>query len=284
MTSQHSGSPLLGILFIGYALLTLVLTFSLEHGNRQVNANVSPAGHCHTVSIDRISDVFKGRIGTPTSKVDFAAITDIKQRKQAFFDYLLSAVDDQNTAYTELRHKLWCIDKNLRQGLALDTADTQLHRYLAQRLRAKAEADALTLNQDLLNRVDIIPASMVLSQGAMESAWGTSRFATTANNYFGQWCFSKGCGIVPQRRNPGATHEVAAYQSVNNAATEYFLNINRHPSYSKVRNIRQQARIEGQPLLGINMVKGLEKYSARGHAYIEELQSMIRYNKIQRYD
>ena len=41
-------------------------------------------------------------------------------------------------------------------------------------------------------------------QAANESAWGTSRFARIGLNFFGQWCYSKGCGMVPKRRNTGA--------------------------------------------------------------------------------
>ena len=55
----------------------------------------------------------------------------------------------------------------------------------------------------LLNRVNIIPISMAVAQGAVESGWGKSRFAKEANNYFGHWCFTKGCGLVPSARSEG---------------------------------------------------------------------------------
>ena len=49
---------------------------------------------------------------------------------------------------------------------------------------------------DLTKRVDIVPTSLVVAQAANESAWGNSRFAKQGNNYFGQWCYKAGCGIV----------------------------------------------------------------------------------------
>lgn len=36
-----------------------------------------------------------------------------------------------------------------------------------------------------MRRVDIILASLVLAQAALESGWGTSRFALDGNNLFG---------------------------------------------------------------------------------------------------
>ena len=72
----------------------------------------------------------------------------------------------------------------------------------------------------LLNRVDVIPPSLALAQGANESAWGTSRFSKEGNNYFGQWCFKLGCGLVPRQRDSGAQHEVAKFDSPRQSDTD----------------------------------------------------------------
>ena len=53
---------------------------------------------------------------------------------------------------------------------------------------------------EMLKRVDIIPISLVLAQAANESSWGESRFAKKGNNYFGMWCYTPKCGIVPQKK------------------------------------------------------------------------------------
>ena len=134
---------------------------------------------------------------------------------------------------------------------------------------------------ELNRRMDIVPASMVLSQAAMESGWGTSRFARQANNMFGQWCFTRGCGVVPGQRDTSAKHEVAKYDRVDLAVESYYRNINTQPSYKELRGIRQQARHDGKLPTGHELVAGLGKYSARGDDYIEELRSMIRSNELE---
>ncbi|HVS23001.1 MAG TPA: glucosaminidase domain-containing protein, partial [Gammaproteobacteria bacterium] len=48
------------------------------------------------------------------------------------------------------------------------------------------------LGAELLRRVDAIPPSLALAQGAVESGWGTSRFADVGNSLFGQWSWSGG--------------------------------------------------------------------------------------------
>ena len=122
---------------------------------------------------------------------------------------------------------------------------------------------------------------MVLAQAAIESAWGTSRFARQANNLFGQWCFAPGCGIVPLHRPSDATYEVEKFPSVGAAVEAYYLNLNTHAAYRALRTIRRESRLQGKTLSGALMVAGLEKYSGRGIHYVEELRSMIRTNQLE---
>ena len=94
----------------------------------------------------------------------------------------------------------------------------------------------------LLRRVDKIPASLALAQAANESAWGASRFAQDGKNFFGQWCYKDGCGIVPRRRVEGATYEVRSFESVMDSVESYIHNLNTFPNYQMLRRIRQQLR------------------------------------------
>jgi len=136
----------------------------------------------------------------------------------------------------------------------------------------------------LLQRVDVIPPSLALSQAANESAWGTSRFARSGHNYFGQWCFTTGCGVVPRHRTAGKQHEVAVFASPAAAVASYLHNLNSHPAYQRLREIRLQQRQQHQVVSGLALAAGLEKYSERGEDYIRELRAMIRHNRLSQYD
>jgi uncharacterized FlgJ-related protein len=130
----------------------------------------------------------------------------------------------------------------------------------------------------LLQRVDTLPVSLVLAQAAIESGWGTSRFAREGNNLFGQWCFDPGCGLVPAARRTGARHEVAAYASVNDSIDAYLLNINTHSAYRDLRELRARARAEGREPTGLELATGLRSYSERGELYVQDVRSIIRGN------
>ena len=132
----------------------------------------------------------------------------------------------------------------------------------------------------LLIKVDVIPPALILAQAANESAWGTSRFALQANNYFGIWCFSKGCGLVPNARTNGDTHEVRYFHSSTDSVTYYMLLLNSHKQYAELRNIRAVLRASSGELTAIKLAEGLGNYSERGEDYIRDLINLIQYNKL----
>jgi Bax protein len=48
--------------------------------------------------------------------------------------------------------------------------------------------------------------------------------------------------------------------------------------------LRQQSIDDGQAVSGEILAQGLIGYSERGEEYVKEIQSMIRYNKLSRFD
>lgn len=212
---------------------------------------------------------------------DFAAITHIPDRKKAFFDYLRPAVEFQNQLIRERRVILKGIELTLTQASQLTVLQQNYMDKVRSHYKVETELSDTEAVAVLMRRMDTIPVSMVLAQAAMESAWGQSRFAREANNVFGQWCFSEGCGIVPNSRPSGETYEVATFDSVDEAVAAYFENINIFHRYSEIRDIRERARASNTPLRGHDMVAGLEAYSTRGQGYIDELRSMIRSNNLE---
>lgn len=169
---------------------------------------------------------------------------------------------------------------------ALPQSDQAWLLQLAQRYElapAKAPTFSSAWIKQLLRHVDIVPADLALAQAALESAWGRSRFALRANNYYGIWCFSPGCGLVPRQRAAGASHEVKAYASIAANVADYMLIINRNASYQRLRQLRAQLRETQQPLSGRLLSKGLTHYSGIGQRYVSLLQQLIRHNHLQRF-
>lgn len=136
----------------------------------------------------------------------------------------------------------------------------------------------------LLERVDIMPPSLVLAQAAEESGWATSRFTLEGNAFFGQWDFS-GKGMVPkQQRKELGNYGLARFDSPLASVEGYMLNLNTNNAYQELRQLRAQLRQEKQAITGPLLAGTLDKYSERGQAYIDGIREMIRYNQLDQVD
>lgn len=221
------------------------------------------------------------RFEVVSSIPDFNEYSDTRDKKQAFFQFLAPLVQAENAIIEEQRIDLLAIyERWQQQPTQLSDDDREFLQQLAAQYRApfdvRPESQMFAL---LLRRVDVVPETLVLVQAANESGWGTSRFARDGLNFFGQWCFSDGCGLVPEDRPEGMSHEVRRFQSVNASIRAYLRNINTHPAYVELRLLREQRRAEGLDIRALDLTPGLLAYSERGEAYIEELNAMIRVNR-----
>jgi len=211
---------------------------------------------------------------------DFAVIDDVREKKARFFAYLAPAVTRENQRIRGQREQLLAVYDALRDGGEPDRKDRRLLRKLATEYRVTTEDDDWQrIAEDLLARVDVIPPRLALIQAAKESGWGTSRFARSANNLFGEWCFDEGCGMVPSSRAQGRRHEVESFDSVQDALASYLRNLNSHPSYAGLRERRAALRAAGEAPTALALADGLGRYSERGDAYVREVKSMIRHNE-----
>ncbi|MGF2733431.1 glucosaminidase domain-containing protein [Marinobacter sp. DUT-1] len=211
---------------------------------------------------------------------DFSSYRDTTEKKAAFFSFLYPRIVLANSRILLERSYLL----RLEQKTELTGTEKQWLGEQAERLKIEAATGSPEQFKLLKKRLDVIPPSLVLAQAANESAWGTSRFARQGNNLFGQWCFTKGCGLVPKSRVEGASHEVAKFASPYRSVRAYIQNLNRHETYQTLRDVRMQDRRAESPLSGLEMAEGLLGYSERGEEYVKEIRALIHYNNLGFYD
>lgn len=216
---------------------------------------------------------------------DFDSITSIEAKKDAFFSYFHSYIEEENARILKSRERLLGFRAILAGGALLSPAERHALDLIAAEYRIpRNDLPISDMVEELLLRVDIIPASLALAQAATESAWGTSRFAREGNNIFGQWCFDEGCGLIPGRRADDASHEVRAFASVDAAVKAYYRNLNSNPTYEYFRELRAHMRLQDKPLDSHQLADGLTRYSERGRAYVAEIRDMIRINDLHERD
>ena len=197
-------------------------------------------------------------------------INDADDKKKRFFDFMRPIINEQNDNILKLRKQLLAAKKHNNNKIFV----AHVAKIYGVRWDQKNE------NWDkLLERVDTIPLELSLAQSANETAWGQSRFAIQGNNFFGQWCYTKGCGIIPAERKRGLTHEVTRFNSINDSVRSYIKTINTGRAYALLRKIRRDNRIAGKHPDAKAQAGGLIHYSQRGEAYVKEIRALIQVNK-----
>lgn len=217
----------------------------------------------------------------PEQVPDFAALPTVSARKAAFFAFLLPRIEAENQRIAELRLR---IEGLLSAEGPWDGSTEEWLVALEDRYGLSSPGAGPDRLPRLLRRVDRIPPSLALAQAATESAWGTSRFAQVGRNFFGQWCYSEGCGLVPLLRPEGSEHEVRLFERSADSVVSYMHNLNSHPAHRSFRVLRAAARREGRPLSGELLAPGLLRYSERRAAYVADLLAIMRFNRLGRFD
>ena len=236
--------------------------------NKYRNIKKNLKSFCLLVTLFSVSTLVSSA-SLSTFKPSFDSIENTVVRKEVFFNYLLPAIHQKNAEIIELRNSI------LNNELSINEIE---------KLASKYRVTNPATQEELLKVIDILPPSLVLAQAANESNWGRSRFAKDFNNYFGIWCFSKGCGVVPTERDKNATHEIASFNSLEESVDYYMFNINRSYAYEELRQIREKQRNDMMPIKGIVLAEGLGNYAFPGNEYIDSIKSVIQYNQLGRHD
>lgn len=211
---------------------------------------------------------------------DFTVYTDVKEKKSAFFETLYPIIEEENRHVLRLRKVI----QTLKGAPELTEPQTEWLSTIATHYKVDETLPTDEMFTMLLRKVDFVPPSLALTQAAIESGWGSSRFARKGNNLFGQWCFTKGCGIVPSSRDSGKGHEVAKFSTVNAAVRAYIKNLNTNAAYQELRTKRASLRKSDSPVSGIALASTLTRYSEEGTEYVQKVTRFIQQNNLQRFN
>ena len=137
---------------------------------------------------------------------------------------------------------------------------------------------------NLLMRIDIIPISLALSQAAVESGWGSSRYAREGNAMFGQYTYDAESGLVPKNRSEEKTFLIKKFLTLSDSVESYIRNLNTHNAYSDFRKLRKNLRMNGESISGDLLSEKLLNYSERRELYIGDIKEVMKTNNFIKFD
>jgi len=226
-------------------------------------------------------DLEKIRQGQPVKPIylsqlpkDLDRLKNTKKKKDTFIKIVIPLILDENNKILENRKKLFKI-------LNKSTNSTGEKRWLKRRFKEYGiKKGDIT---ELKVRMDIIPASIAIAQAAIESGWGTSRFALEGNAMFGQWTWSKN-GIEPTEKSKNKSHKILKFSMLRSSVKAYKNNLNTHNGYKEFREKRAELRKNNKKISGLKLVNYLYNYAATGKEYTESLKKAIDQNRLTDFD
>lgn len=135
---------------------------------------------------------------------------------------------------------------------------------------------------ELLERVDIVPLPMLLTQAALESGWGRSRATKELNNLFGM---HQGDKSQPCKRGFDTRNAcVRQFNSISESVSAFIRLLNTGKYYVKFRETRAQMRRDVQPLDSMKLLKSMPGYNENPRQYEEKINEIMnRSNRFGQY-
>lgn len=211
---------------------------------------------------------------------DLMQIEEPAERKRLFFLSLLPMVLLANEQISQQREELQTLFERYDRGETLSPEELQRVGDLSAEYNV--ERDPLTnvwVRERLLERVDILPPSLVLAQAATESGYGTSRFAQVGNNLFGELTFIRGTGVV-SLQEPTPPYEARRFGTLLDSVHAYMKNLNSNSAYRSLWRDRALMRARGLTLRGTELAGALAAYSERGEDYVRDIRTIINGNRL----
>ncbi|MFT6332231.1 MAG: Bax protein [Lentimonas sp.] len=191
-------------------------------------------------------------------------ILSTSEKKQRFYDIIL---EPTRKVFSRLEKQYQETKKDIEKNPNSEHLETLRKTYKAKN------------NQELLTAIKPHPISLALSQAAMESAWGTSRFFNEANNIFGIWSFNKNePRIAAKEKRGNKTIWIKKYDSIEDSIENYYKTLATGSAYKEFRKEKMLSNNS------MRLTRKLDKYSEKGAKYGEELSAIIKYNDFQKFD
>ncbi|MFN4283878.1 MAG: glucosaminidase domain-containing protein [Alphaproteobacteria bacterium] len=212
--------------------------------------------------------------------VDLAKVEPTPLRKRLFIEGLLPVVLDVNERIAGERARLQDMLVRQNAGEELSSRD----RVWLADIAARYGSDDMA---ELLRRVDIVPPSLAIAQAALESGWGSSRFAQEGNALFGQRVYGAGSsrfGMQPKGLAESIDFRVRGFASLSESVAAYAENLNSFAAYEGLRATRAGLRAEGRAPDGLSLAGNLLRYSEMGGHYVGQVRDLIRANGLAALD
>jgi Bax protein len=257
---------------VAYLLLILAGMYAFVSIVKRRDRSTTYSLTTETIRIDSLDQIrpLDGELVKPILYTNVSGLSrlPVPQAKKKFIAALLPAILIARHQIETTRIKIFALmEKN-----SWNKEDSSYYFEIKSRYKAKDISD-------LTDRIGTLPTSIVLSQAAVESGWGQSRFFLEGNNVFGVWSFKSDEQRMPSiRGRKNKTIYLRTYPDIGQSVVHYFEILGTANAYQK---LRKERLVRTDPF---ELIPHLINYSERRKAYTNQLKAIILQNELTRYD
>lgn len=185
---------------------------------------------------------------------DYASVTDEEKRNALFFKILAPLALKLNQELLQERSQIEDMAGSFETtGTLSEKQQKQLEEKAAKYdvfSRLKGSDRYAYIISELLNRIDQIPPSIMLTAAALETNWGTSRIVTQGNSLYKTLVWHTNDGLKPLGETEDATYRIKTYPDIYASMQDFALKINSHKSFEVMRNMRRERRTHTSNMSG----------------------------------
>lgn len=258
-----------------FVLFTVMSFHALGFELPEFSTSDIPKIKYKNVSLNSLEDIEKYKntedlYSFSNVNLDLNSLT-MNQKKTVFVELLLPAIEVVNS---EINHNKEIV-KKLSKKEFLTEKEYRYAKSLFKKYRVPYGKW-----KELDDRLLIYPTSLILTQGALESAWGTSRFFKEGNNLFGIWSTNPNEPRIPAKgsRADGFRPHLKKYTSIKESVADIVLTLSRGNPYKKLRRLIRENKSPEE------IAQGLASYSEEGELYVKKVISTLKRNNFTEYD
>ena len=193
------------------------------------------------------------RIYLKKMPTDWKDIPENKAKHRTFIRILLPLVLKVNEAITAERMLIENINDKFHNNIELSERELQILEEKAVKYdaftRMKGKERTAILLRQLLNRIDVLPPSIMIATAAAYTDWGNSRLAMTANSLYLEEVWYKDEGLKPLD-DQNADYRYKIYASLEDSISAHALKLNSSVNYDYLRAARAMNRKIDRPPFG----------------------------------
>ena len=189
-----------------------------------------------------------------TLPADFNKLKDENSRHALFIKILAPLALRLNGEILDERRRIEAVYKSF---LAEGTLSADREKFVEEKAakydiftRLKGHPRYKLLLKELLERVDIIPPSVMITAAALETNWGTSRPALEGNALYKKLEWHTQKGLKPQDEKEDDSYRIKIYPDLYASMSDFALKLNSQPAFKTMRRLRREVLSRGSTLQG----------------------------------